>query len=121
MYFFKIEISSFDDEAKTLFVVPEQNADENGVPFSEKIVTQTAEYKAFVKETKTNIVDCAYTQYKTDAPILDGVTMEQFKELEAENKLTIVDNNTYTITTGKSSAKGDNKNLMTYLIIAGMV
>lgn len=120
MYFFKIEISSFDDEAKTLFVVPEQNADENGVPFSEKIVTQTAEYKAFVKETKTNIVDCAYTQYKTDALILDGVTMEQFKELEAENKLTIVDNNTYTITTGKSSAKGDNKNLMTYLIIAGI-
>lgn len=46
MYFFKADISSFDDEAETVFIIPEQNADENGVPFEEKMITQTAEYKA---------------------------------------------------------------------------
>ena len=66
MYFFRIKISSFDDEEKTLFVVPEQNADEKGVPFDEKLVTQTAEYKQFVKDTATNMVDGEYTQYQTE-------------------------------------------------------
>lgn len=36
MFFFKVEISSFDDAAKTLFVVPEQHSDEQGVPFEDK-------------------------------------------------------------------------------------
>lgn len=118
MFFFKIEISSFDDETQTLFVIPEQNADESGIPFTEKIVTQTAEYKAFVKETKTSMVDCSYTQYKTDAPIAESLSAEQFEQLKAENKLVEMDSNTYTITTGKNSAKG-GKNFTTYLIIAG--
>ncbi len=120
MYFFKIDISSFDDEAKTLFIVPEQTADEKGVPFSEKLVTQTAEYKAFIKDTKTNIVDCTYTQYKTDAPLTEVMTAQQFEQLMAENKLTVLDSNSLSITTGKTAAsKGGNKNLMTYLIIGG--
>lgn len=118
MFFFKIEISSFDDETRTLFVIPEQNADESGIPFTEKIVTQIAEYKAFVKETKTSMVDCSYTQYKTDAPIVESLSAEQFEQLKAENKLVEMDSNTYTITTGKNSAKG-GKNHTTYLIIAG--
>lgn len=42
MYFFKADISSFDDEAEIVFIIPEQNADENGVPFEEKMITQTA-------------------------------------------------------------------------------
>lgn len=121
MFFFKIEISSFDDEVKTLFIIPEQNADEKGVPFTEKIVTQTAEYKAFIKDTKTTLVDCNYTQYKSEMPLIDGLTEELFNQLLAENKLTQLDSNSYTITTGKSSAKGGNKNTMYYIIIAVVV
>jgi len=86
MYFFKADISSFDDEAETVFIIPEQNADENGVPFEEKMITQTAEYKAFVKRTKTALVDCTYTQYQTDEPIADGLNPEKFAQLEAEGK-----------------------------------
>ena len=119
MFFFKVEISSFDDEAKTIFIIPEQNADENGVPFEEKLVTQTAEYKAFIKDTKTALVDCKYTQYKTDEPIADGLTAEQFEQLKAENKLTEMDSNTYSITTGKTTKKSGKKNFTTYLIIGG--
>ena len=102
MYFFKVDISSFDDEAETVFIIPEQNADENGVPFEEKIITQTAEYKAFVKRTKTALVDCAYTQYQTEA-VADGLNDEKFAQLETEGKLAVIDANTYSISTGKSA------------------
>lgn len=120
MYFFKADISSFDDEAETMFIIPEQNADENGVPFEEKMITQTAEYKAFVKRTKTALVDCTYTQYQTDEPIADGLNSEKFAQLEAEGKLAVIDANTYSISTGKSAKSKGKKNLTTYLIIGGI-
>ncbi len=120
MYFFKADISSFDDEAETVFIIPEQNADENGVPFEKKMITQTAEYKAFVKRTKTALVDCTYTQYQTDEPIADGLNPEKFAQLEAEGKLAVIDANTYSISTGKSAKSKGKKNLTTYLIIGGI-
>lgn len=120
MYFFKVDISSFDDEAEIVFIIPEQNADENGVPFEEKMITQTAEYKAFVKRTKTALVDCTYTQYQTDEPIADGLNSEKFAQLEAEGKLAVIDANTYSISTGKSAKSKGKKNLTTYLIIGGI-
>lgn len=120
MYFFKADISSFDDEAETVFIIPEQNADENGVPFEEKMITQTVEYKAFVKRTKTALVDCTYTQYQTDEPIADGLNSEKFAQLEAEGKLAVIDANTYSISTGKSAKSKGKKNLTTYLIIGGI-
>jgi hypothetical protein rflaF_18686 len=119
MYFFKVDISSFDDEAETVFIIPEQNADENGVPFEEKIITQTAEYKAFVKRTKTALVDCAYTQYQTEA-VADGLNDEKFAQLETEGKLAVIDANTYSISTGKSAKSKGKKNFTTYLIIGGI-
>lgn len=120
MYFFKADISSFDDEAETVFIIPEQNADENGVPFEEKMITQTAEYKAFVKRTKTALVDCTYTQYQTDEPIADGLNSEKFAQLETEGKLAVIDANTYSISTGKSAKSKGKKNFTTYLIIGGI-
>lgn len=120
MYFFKADISSFDDEAETVFIIPEQNADENGVPFEEKMITQTAEYKAFVKRTKTALVDCTYTQFHTDEPIADGLNSEKFAQLETEGKLAVIDANTYSISTGKSAKSKGKKNLTTYLIIGGV-
>ena len=120
MYFFKADISSFDDEAEIVFIIPEQNADENGVPFEEKMITQTAEYKAFVKRTKTALVDCTYTQYQTDEPIADGLNSEKFAQLEAEGKLAVIDANTYSISTGKSAKSKGKKNFTTYLIIGGI-
>ena len=120
MFFFKAEISSFDDEAKTIFIIPEQNADVNGVPFEEKLVTQTAEYKAFVKNTKTALVDCKYTQYKAEVPLTEWLTAEQFEQLQAENKLIEMESNSYSISTGKSSKKSGKNNYTTYLIIGSV-
>ncbi len=121
MYFFRIKISSFDDEEKTLFIVPEQNADEKGVPFDEKLLTQTADYKQFVKNTATNMVDGEYTQFQTDA-VFDTIDEQQFAQLEAEEKLTTVDSNTFSVSTGIKPAKkgGGTLDFKTIAIIAGI-
>ncbi len=121
MYFFRIKISSFDDEEKTLFVVPEQNADEKGVPFDEKLLTQTAEYKQFIKDTATNMIDGEYTQFQTEAAF-DTLNEQQFAQLEAEGKLKTVDSNTFSISTGVKPAKkgGGALDFKTIAIIAAI-
>lgn len=120
MYFFRIEISSFDDAAKTLFVIPEQNADEQGVPFEEKILTQTAEYKAFIKENATSMVDGVYTQYKC-VDRLESVTEETLAQLQAEGKLEQLDSNSFSISTGfKPKKASGKKDMRSYLIIGGI-
>ena len=121
MYFFRIKISSFDDEEKTLFVIPEQNADEQGIPFDEKLLTQTAEYKQFVKDTATNLVDVEYTQFRTDK-MFDTIDEQQFAQLETEGKLTTVDSNTFSVSTGIKLAKkgGGTLDFKTIAIIAAI-
>ena len=121
MYFFRIKISSFDDEEKTLFVIPEQNADEQGIPFDEKLLTQTAEYKQFVKDTATNLVDVEYTQFRTDK-VFDTIDEQQFAQLETEEKLMTVDSNTFSVSTGIKLAKkgGGTLDFKTIAIIAAI-
>lgn len=117
MYFFRIEISSFDDAAETLYVIPEQNADEQGIPFEEKILTQTAGYKAFIKENATSMVDGIYTQYKCEER-LECVTEETFAQLQAEGKLEQLDSNSFSISTSfKPKKSGGKKDMKMYLII----
>ncbi len=115
MYFFTIDISSFDDASKTLFVIPEQNADEQGVPFEDKIVTQTADFKQFVKETATSMVDGVYTQFRCE-DALENVTEKIFAQLQAEGKLTQIDSNSFSISTGfKPKKSGGKKDMKMYL------
>ena len=117
MYFFRIDISSFDDAEKTLFVIPEQTADEQGIPFDEKILTQTAEYKAFIKENATSMVDGEYTQFECEE-ILENINEEVFKRLLSEGKIKQLDNNGFSISTGfKPKKSGGKKDMKMYLII----
>ena len=120
MFFFRIEMSSFDDATKTLFVIPEQIADEQGVPFDNKFITQTAEYKVFIKENATSMVEGTYIQYKCDE-VLEKITDDDFKRLMSEGKLTKLDDNSFSITTGyqPQKAKG-KKDIKMYLIIGGI-
>lgn len=120
MYFFRIEISSFDDATKTLFVIPEQNADEQGVPFDEKILTRTEEYKTFIKENATSIVDGIYTQFKCEE-VLEKITEDDFKRLLSEGKAQQLDSNSFSISTGFKPKKANGKkDMKTYLIIGGI-
>ena len=124
MYFFRVEISSFDDVSKTFFIIPEQNADNQGIPFEEKMVTLSAEYKAFIKETKTSLVDGTYTQFQTAAQIANGISEELFEQLKAEGKLQELDSNTFSIVTSAKSSKkssSSKNNRMMYFIIGGSV
>lgn len=119
MFFFKVEISSFDDAAKTLFIVPEQHTDEQGVPFEDKMLTQTADFKQFVKSTQTCMVDGKYTQYKTDG-VFESITEQQFEQLKVEGKVEELDSNSFSISTGFSPKKGGGKkDFKTLLIIGG--
>lgn len=119
MFFFKVEISSFDDASKTLFIVPEQNADEKGVPFEDKMLTQTADFKQFVKETQTCMVDGKYTQFKT-AEVFESITEQQFEQLMSEGKAEEIDSNSFSISTSFSPKKGGGKkDIKMFLIIGG--
>lgn len=118
MFFFRIELSSFDDEKKSLFIVPDiQDADENGVPvFSEKTLTAHADFKQFIKDTKTSIVDVKYALYKADTA--NEINEEIFAELLSANNLELMDSNEFPITSGKSKGKSGGKdNTKMYLII----
>lgn len=120
MYFFRVEISSFDDAAKTLFIIPEQKADEQGVPFEDKMLTQTADFKQFVKETQTCMVDGKYTQFKT-AEVCESITEQQFEQLMSEGKAEEMDSNSFSISMGFSPKKGGaKKDFKTLLIIGGV-
>lgn len=118
MYFFRVEISSFDDAAKTLFIIPEQKADEQGVPFEDKMLTQTADFKQFVKETQTCMVDGKYTQFKT-AEVCESITEQQFEQLMSEGKAEEMDSNSFSISTGFSPKKGGKRDIKMFLIIGG--
>lgn len=119
MYFFRVEISSFDDERKTLFIVPEQTEDDfNSVPFSEKQLTQTAAYKQFVKETKTNVVDVSYELFSTTEAVTTEITEEQFEQMRTDGKLMLIDGNELSIVSGSRSGKGRKAgNLKMYALI----
>lgn len=118
MFFFKVEISSFDDASKTLFIIPEQKADEQGVPFEDKMLTQTADFKQFVKETQTCMVDGKYTQFKT-AEVFESITEQQFEQLMSEGKAEEMDSNSFSISTGFSPKKGGKRDIKMFLIIGG--
>lgn len=120
MFFFRVSISSFDDETQVMFLVPDQSdADELGVPFQEKLLTNSPLYKEFVKKTKTTVVDVAYTLYKAEF-IPPELTEEAFGELMAQQgALEAVDENEISITTGKSkSGGGKSKNAPLFIVAA---
>ena len=102
MYFFKVELSLFDEEKETIFLIP--NADtiaitQGEIPvFSENELTAHPKFLAFVKRTKTSIVDVDYELYSAKDVIFDTMNDEQFEELKDSNKLEMLDSNSFCIT-----------------------
>ena len=53
MYFFRVEISSFDDERKTLFIVPEQTEDDfSSVPFPRNSLRRRRHISSLLRKPK---------------------------------------------------------------------
>ncbi len=98
MKFFKVTLSSFDDEKTKFFILPkEDEQDENGNPvFNEKAVQSLQQFKDFVKRTSTPVVDVHYFLYEISEEI-PAIDFQLFKTLEEDEKLTVLDQNDFPV------------------------
>ncbi len=127
-FFFKVVLSYFDDERRTFFITPDQSGtDEEGVPFSENDLRNTAEFKEFVKKTKADVIDVDYIEYaveydpKKSVVLGSPITDESFSALENGGQLEIIDQNQFPIVLKKSSKGGGSKNYIFFLIVAAVI
>lgn len=103
MFFFRAELSLFDEDKETIFLIP----NDDGLPkdelplFSESELTAHPKFTAFVKRTKTAIVDIEYELYEAKDVVLEEITEEKFDELLDAEKLELLDSNNYCIQTRK--------------------
>ena len=128
MYFFKVELTLFDEDRDTLFIVPKAEQEgENKIPlFSERALTSHYQFITFVKRTKTSIVDVAYELYEAIDFNAEDMDKEEFDELLELNKLVLVDSNDFCIQTRKikykkSKGKGGMSSLFPKIGIAAAV
>lgn len=128
MYFFKVELTLFDEDRDTLFIVPKAEQEgENKIPlFSESALTSHYQFITFVKRTKTSIVDVAYELYEAIDFNAEDMDKEEFDELLELNKLVLVDSNDFCIQTRKikykkSKGKGGMSSLFPKIGIAAAV
>ncbi len=127
-FFFKVVLSYFDDERRTFFITPDQSGtDEEGVPFSENDLHNTAEFKEFVKKTKADVIDVDYIEYaveydpKKSVVLGSPITDESFSALENGGQLEIIDQNQFPIILKKPSKGGGSKNYIFFLIFAAVI
>lgn len=99
MMIFKVKLTAYTDETKELVLVPKADEYDGDKPiFIEKNLVSTEEYKEFVKETETPVVDVKYITYEVpDGAVQGGITYDVICKLESEGKLTVIDENQYII------------------------
>ena len=113
MYFFKVELSLFDEDKETIFLIP--NADtiaitQGEIPVvCENELTSHPQFLTFVKRTKTSIVDVEYELYEAKDVVIDKVDEGVFKQLLDCNNITILDKKAFCIQTRKIKYKKRKK------------
>ncbi len=127
-YFFKVTLSYFDDKKITFFITPDQSEkDDEGIPFSEDNLRNTAEFKDFVKTTKADVIDIDYIEYAVDydpkkSEILgSSITEESFSSLENGSQLEVVDQNQFLILVKKQSKGSSSKTVIIWVLAATAV
>lgn len=122
MFFFRVELSLFDEERQTIYLYPDTQAlDKDEMPvFSEAALKANVVFKAYIKRLKTGVVDVEYRLYSTDTALTDDLNDETFDQLLSKNKLELIEGNDFCIICGKSGSKPKRKNssFMFVLIIA---
>ncbi len=126
MKFFKVTLTAYSDEKIEIIIIPKPDEYDGDTPiFSEKNLTNTNEFKEFVKRTETPVVT---VQYKLFSVIDNAVTTLNYNiitELENSGGLELIDENDYIINNikvakGKKKKGGfDIKQYMPILIIVG--
>lgn len=107
MYFFKTELSLFDEKKETIFLVPNVDMlERDELPlFSENELTAHPKFTEFVKRTKTAIVDVAYELYETKDVAVEDMNEDEFEQLVEQNQLNLLDSNDFCIQTRKIKYK----------------
>ncbi len=122
-YFFKVTLIYYDDVTETLFITPDQtDVDEEGIPFSEQELRENAEFKAFVKKNKVDVVDVKYVEYAVDKDnktviLGSDITKESFKTLENHDELEIIEENEFPLIL-KQTKKSSGGSKMHYICLA---
>lgn len=112
MYFFKAELSLFDEDKETIFFIPNTDTlEKNELPtFSENELTAHPKFTEFAKRTKTAIVDVEYVLYEAKDVVVDEMSEVEFERLLDQNKLVLLDGNNFCIQTRKIKYKSKKGN-----------
>lgn len=119
MFFFRVELSLFDEERQTIYLYPDTQAlDKDEMPvFSETALKSNPVFKKYIKRLKTNVVDIKYMLYNTDTILPDELTDDMFSQLQEKNKLELMCENEFCIICGKSKSKSGHKNNSSMLVL----
>lgn len=102
MYFFKVVLSLFDEGKETIFIIPDTDTlgkDELPELF-DSVLTAHPTFTAFVKRTKTSVVDVRYELYETK-DVLEEISESDFELMLEQKMLKILDNIDFCIQTRK--------------------
>lgn len=122
MFFFRVELTLFDEERQTLYLYPDTQAlgkDETPV-FQESALKSNPIFKKYVKRLKTNVVDVEYRLFSTDSALPDELDDDCFSELREKGKLEEIDGNEFCIIVdrAKSGGKKNGGNKSMFAIVA---
>lgn len=119
MFFFRIELSLFDEDRQTIYLISEtREADEIPV-FSERELIANPTFKKYVKHHKTGVVDIKYELFKTTA-ISEEITDETFEKMQNENALDLLDGNEFCVINGKERTRSKNKSSTPIFAVIGV-
>lgn len=108
MFFFRVELSLFDEDRQTIFLIPETREPDEIPVFSERQLTANPAFKKYTKQHKTGVVDVKYELFKSTA-VCEEITDEAFEKMQNENTLDLLDGNEFCIINGKERMRSKSK------------
>lgn len=102
MYFFKVVLSLFDEGKETIFIIPDTDTlgkDELPELF-DSVLTAHPTFTAFVKRTKTAVVDVRYDLYETK-DVFEEISESDFELMQEQKMLKLLDSIDFCIQTRK--------------------
>lgn len=119
MFFFRVELSLFDEDRQTIFLIPETSEPDEIPVFSERELTASPTFKKYVKQHKTGVVDIKYELFKSTA-VCEEITDEAFEKMQNENTLEMLDGNEFCVINGKERTHSKSKSITPIFAVIGV-
>ncbi len=118
MKFFKVTLNTVaGDNKNSFFIIPSTDeTDEKGNPvYDENYLLTTDEYKAYLKQTKANVISVSYVIYEAE----DSIKLNYDEFVKSEKLFREIDKNDYLIDVKKASPKksGGKRPVALYAVI----